>query len=97
MKEGIFTDSNCSINWSYLFIYSFLFTNIPLITWIIRAIPNPTTPPAKIITKHSSNLNRFAVKDYIPAMVAKNETNPKYKVLIVFLFVVETGSIPLRI
>ena len=35
---------------------------------------------------HSSNLNLFAVKDHIPAMVAKIKTNPKYRFLTVFLF-----------
>ena len=38
---------------------------------ISTAIPNPTDPPAKIIIKHSSYLNRFAVKDHIPAGNAK--------------------------
>ena len=38
---------------------------------ISTAIPNPTAPPAKIIIKHSSYLNRFAVKDHIPAINAK--------------------------
>ena len=38
---------------------------------ISTAIPNPTDPPAKIIIKHSSYLNRFAVKDHIPASNAK--------------------------
>ena len=51
----------------------------------MNASPNPMTPPAKRIKKHSSNLNLFAVKDHIPAMVAKIKTNPKYNFFDIFL------------
>ena len=63
---------------------------------ISTVIPNPTAPPAKIIIKHSSYLNRFAVKDHIPAINAKTTANAMYNVFTVFLFVTEAGSIPLR-
>lgn len=58
---------------------------------------HPIMAPAIIIKKHSTMRNLFAVKDQIPAMVPNITANPKYKENIVFLLIILTGSIPLRI